>query len=73
MGWWSGDGGSQRPYFLNARCAFGRGMNCGAVTLSSEARHRCLGEGIKAGAVMHGRPCPVRTVFSTSDKWARCR
>ncbi len=27
-------------------------MNCGAVTLSSEARHRCLGEGIKAGAVM---------------------
>lgn len=52
MGWWSGDGGSLRPYFLNARCAFGRGMNCGAVTLSSEAQHRCLGEGIKAGAVM---------------------
>ncbi|KWR65965.1 hypothetical protein ATO50_18765 [Aeromonas hydrophila] len=30
----------------------GGGMNCGAVTLSSEAQHRCQGEGIKAGAVM---------------------
>ncbi len=30
----------------------GGGMNCGAVTLSSEAQHRCQGEGIKVGAVM---------------------
>lgn len=27
-------------------------MNCGAVTLLSEAQHRYRGEGIKAGAVM---------------------
>ncbi len=28
------------------------GMNCGAVTLLSEAQHRYQGEGIKVGAVM---------------------
>lgn len=36
MGWRLGGGVSQRPYFLNARCAFGRGNELGGVTLLSE-------------------------------------
>lgn len=33
-------------------------MNCGAVTLLSEAQHRCQGEGIKVGAGVPIRPEP---------------
>jgi hypothetical protein len=52
MGWWSGGGVSQRPYFLNARCAFGRGNELRDAALLDELQSRCQGNDIKAGSVM---------------------
>lgn len=55
-------GGSQRPYFLNARCVFGRGNALRDATLLSELLRRCQGQDIKAGSVMAwaSRPAQIR-------------
>lgn len=38
-------------------------MNCGAVTLLSEAQHRCQGEGIKGAVIVWAYPYGQNRIF----------